>query len=139
MHQESFDKEEFITKTQELLTNENFNKALMDSLPYPAILIRKDRRIIASNKVAKDIGIEVGSFCWDTFGKRASISEENRKYYEKNNTVPPECIKCTFCKANEALEFHKPININIPAGDITYDTFWIPLTSEVYLHYAIAS
>lgn len=137
MPQKSFDKAEFIAKTQELLTNKHFNKALMDSLPYPAMLIRKDRRIITANKAAKDIVVEVGSFCWDTFGKKASISEENREYYEKNNPVPPKGIKCTFCRADEALISQKPINEKIPAGDITYDTFWIPLTDEVYLHYAI--
>lgn len=35
MPQKSFDKAEFIAKTQELLTNKHFNKALMDSLPLP--------------------------------------------------------------------------------------------------------
>jgi len=137
MHQESFDKAEFIVKTQELLTDKNFNKALMDSLPYPAMLIQRNRRIISANKAAEDIGVEVASFCWDTFGKKASISEENREYYEKNNTVPPKGIKCIFCRADEALISQKSINEKIPAGDITYDTFWIPLTEEVYLHYAI--
>ncbi len=123
--------------TQELLTNNNLNDALMNSLPFPAMLIRKDRKIITANKAAKEIEVEVGSFCWDTFGKRASISEEDREYYEKNNAVPPKGIKCTFCKADEALSSKKPISEKIPAGDITYDTYWIPLTDEVYLHYAI--
>ena len=54
-----------------------------------------------------------------------------------NNTVPPKGIKCTFCRADEALISQKSINEKIPTGDITYDTFWIPLTEEVYLHYAI--
>ena len=137
MHQESFDKAEFMVKTQVLLTDKNFNKALMDSLPYPAMLIHRNRRIISANKAAEGIGVEVTSFCWDTFGKKASISEENREYYEKNNTVPPKGIKCIFCRADEALISQKSINEKIPAGDITYDTFWIPLTEEVYLHYAI--
>ena len=139
MCQEPFDKAEFIAKTQELLTNKHFNRALMDSIPYPAMLIRKDRRIITANKAAKKIGVEIGSFCWDTFGKKASISEENREYYEENNTVPPKGIKCTFCKADEALISQESINEKIPAGDITYDTFWVPLTDEVYLHYAIVT
>ena len=137
MHQESFDKAEFIVKTQELLADKHLNKALMDSLPYPAMLIRKDRRIITVNEVAKDMGVIVGSFCWDTFGKKASISGKDREYYEKNNTVPQKGIKCTFCRADEALVSQKPINEKIPAGDITYDTFWIPLNDEIYLHYAI--
>jgi len=128
---------EFVDEIQKFLTDKHLNIALMDSLPYPAMLIRKDRKIIAANKAAKEVGVEVGSFCWDTFGQRASISDENREYFEKNNAIPPEGIKCTFCRADEALVSQEPINKKIPAGDVTYDTFWIPLMDEVYLHYAI--
>ncbi len=54
-----------------------------------------------------------------------------------NNAVPSGGIACTFCMANEALASATPINKKIPAGKITYDTFWIPVTDDVYLHYAI--
>lgn len=132
-----FNKEEFIKMTEELRSNKILNEMLMDSLPYPAMLIRRDRRIIAANKVARDLGVEVATYCWDTFGKRASISEQDKIFFESNGTVPPQGIKCTFCKADEALSFKQPINEKIPAGDITYDTYWVPLTDDVYLHYAI--
>ena len=137
MFEDSFDPGTFDTQRNTLLSDTNFNQALMDSLPFPAMLIRKDRRVLAVNKTAKDIGVEVGTFCWDTFGKKASIPEEDRKYYEMNNSVPPQGIKCTFCRANEALSTQKPVNVKIPADDIFYDTFWIPLADDVYLHYAI--
>ena len=137
MPQREPDKIEFVAKTQELLTNKLLNKALMDSLPYPAMIIQKDRRIIIANKVAKELGVEDGAYCWDTFGKRASISQENKEYYEKHGMVPPAGIKCSFCMADEALASQKPISEKIPAGDVTYDTFWIPLTGDIYLHYAI--
>ncbi len=137
MPQNEFDKTEFVAIAQELLANKQLNKALMDSLPYPAMLIRKDRRIIIANKVATDLGVEVASFCWDTFGKKDSISNEDKEYFEKNCTIPLNGIKCTFCKADEALITQKPINEKIPAGEITYDTYWIPLTDDVYFHYAI--
>jgi len=137
MSQKEFDKAEFVAKAQELLANKLLNKALMDSLPYPAMLIRKDRKIIMANKVATELGVEVGSYCWDTFGKQASISDEDKEYYNKNNAAPPKGIKCSFCRADEALKSQRAINEKIPAGEITYDTFWAPLTDDVYLHYAI--
>jgi hypothetical protein len=138
MSQEPFDRAEFIPKAEDLLTGKRLNKSLMDSLPYPAMLIGKDRRVITVNKIAKAIGVEVGSFCWETFGKKASITKENRDYYKKNNAVPLSGIKCTFCKANEALASQESVNEKIQADDIIYDTFWVPLTGDVYLHYAIA-
>lgn len=137
MPQKEFDQVEFVATVQALLVNKRLNKALMDSLPFPAMLIRKDRKIIIANTVAQDLGVKVASFCWDTFGKKASISDQDKDYYEKNCTVPPNGIKCTFCRADESLISQKPINEKILAGEITYDTYWIPLMDDVYLHYAI--
>ncbi|MCP3965991.1 MAG: hypothetical protein GY718_06490 [Lentisphaerae bacterium] len=134
---ESFDKSEFVKTTQKLLSNNHLNRVLMNSLPYPAMLIRKDRRVITVNKVANEMGVEMGSFCWETFGKKASISEEDKSYYEMNNAVPSGGITCTFCMANEALASAIPINKKIPVGNITYDTFWVPITDDVYLHFII--
>jgi len=132
-----FDKEEFTKMADELMSNKVFNARLMDSLPFPAMLIRRDRRMIAANKAATDLGVEVGTYCWDTFGKRASISEQDKEIFESNGTVPQNGIKCTFCRADEALASKQPINEKIPAGDVTFDTYWVPLTDDVYLHYAI--
>ncbi len=137
MSQNTSDKKAFSTKAETLLTSKHLNRALMNSLPYPAMLISKERKIITANQKAIEIGVEIGSFCWDTFGKRASIPEKDKIYYEKNNTVPSQGIQCTFCKANAALTSQEPINEKIPADDITYDTYWIPLTDDIYLHYAI--
>ncbi len=137
MLQNEFDEMELAAIAQELLANKQLNKALMDSLPYPAMLITKNRKIIIANKIAKEIGVGDASFCWDTFGKQDSISNEDKEYYKSNCSVPQNGIKCTFCKANEALISQTPINEKIPAGEITYDTYWIPLTNDVYLHYAI--
>lgn len=132
-----FDEREFVEIAKKIMKQESLNRALMDSLPYPAMLIRNDRRIIIANKTAKELGVTVGSYCWDTFGQKASISTEDKDYYENNKIVPEKGIKCTFCKANEALSTQKLVNERIPAGDIIYDTYWIPLTEDVYLHYAI--
>ncbi len=137
MAKKPINQKEFDVLIEKLLTDKHLNQALMDSLPYPAMLISKERIIITSNKAAKDIGITTGSFCWDTFGQKASISQEDNEYYEKNNEVPDKGIKCTFCKADDSLAAQKPVNEKIPAGDITYDTFWVPLTDDIYLHYAI--
>ncbi|MBF0205167.1 MAG: hypothetical protein HQK67_12905 [Desulfamplus sp.] len=137
MSQPQLDNAELIAKAKEWLTNKELDNSFMDSLPYPAMLIQNDRKVVAANKVARDLGVEVASYCWDTFGKKASISEQEKEYFEKNNTVPEHGIKCTFCKADECLSSQEPINEKIPAGDITYDTYWVPLTNEVYLHYVI--
>ena len=139
MHQQFFNQNEFETLKEEIRTGKSINATLLNSLPWPAMLIRQDRKIIATNVIAEESGVVIGSFCWDTFGKKASISDNDREYFEKNNSVPPEGIKCIFCEADNALETQKTVNKKIPAGDITYDTYWVPLTDDVYLHYAFVS
>lgn len=116
---------------------QKLNVTLMDIIPYPAMLIQSNRKVMAANKVALEIGVEIGSYCWDTFGKQGSITEKDKEYFAKNGKVPEQGIKCTFCEADECLSSQKPINKKIPAGDITYDTYWIPISKDVYLHYAI--
>ncbi len=137
MLQESVEKKQIDREIQELITSRQFSTALLDSLPYPAMVIRKDRTILMANKAAKEAGAGVGSFCWDSFGKRASMSKEDREYYEKNGTIPPSGIKCTFCGAKNALDCQEPIWEKVVADDVCYSAHWVPLTDSVYLHYAI--
>lgn len=130
-------KEELIKMATELKSSKALNERLMDAFPYPAMLILRDKKIVVANRQARDLGVEVGTYCWDTFGKRASISEQHKENFEKNETIPSQGINCIFCKAKEALASMRPINEKISAGDTTYDTYWVPLTADVYLHYAI--
>lgn len=48
------------------------NQLLLDTLPHPAMLIRKDRTIMAANRIARDAGAKIGSFCWMVFGHSLS-------------------------------------------------------------------
>ena len=36
---------------------------LLDSLPHPAMLIRRDRIILAANRYGRDLGARIGEFC----------------------------------------------------------------------------
>jgi hypothetical protein len=53
------------------------NKLLLDSLPHAAMLIRKDRTVIAQNRIAEEAGVKIGGYCWEEFGKRLCLSKEN--------------------------------------------------------------
>ncbi len=52
--------------------------------------------------------------------------------------MPPWVINCTFCRADSSLDSKEPQrNPHIEALGKTWDTFWIPLDENVFLHYAI--
>jgi hypothetical protein len=57
-----------------------FNETLLSSLPYPAMYIRrKDRVVLAVNKIAAELGVKPGGYCWREFQKEENISEEEKK------------------------------------------------------------
>ncbi|MDP4128208.1 MAG: PAS domain S-box protein, partial [Bacillota bacterium] len=61
-----------ITDTKNLvnkLQKANYlNEILLNAIPHPALLIRKDRKVIAANKIAREAGAIIGGYCWRDWG-----------------------------------------------------------------------
>ena len=72
----------------------NFNEILLDSLPYPALLIDKNRCILAFNKFACEIGAAYKSDAWELFDHHPNCHQ--KLFHELN--------KCFFCYAANCLE-----------------------------------
>jgi len=111
--------------------------SLFDAIPYAAMIIRKDRILLAVNKAGREIGIEEGRYCWDSFGQKASIPQEHKEYFELYGEPPGAGTHCIFCHADEALESQEEIIADVEVGGKVYKTYWIALSDNEYLHYAI--
>jgi len=116
-----------------------FNELLLDTLPHPAMLIRKDRVILAANRIAREAGANVGGLCWKKFGRGEYISDHHKQYLaEHPGSLPPGGTKCTFCLADEVFEGHEAQNNpEVKALGQLWDTWWIPIDDDRYLHYAV--
>lgn len=117
----------------------NLNQALLDSLPHPAMLVQRSRKILAANKKATQLGAKVGGYCWRDFSGSEFISEEDRSLFKAH---PPDTeltsIKCCFCMADEALDERRSMYLpEIKVFDRLWDTWWVPVDTDTYLHYAI--
>ena len=125
-------------KTEKELHNElKLNKMLLNSLPHPAMVISKDREVLALNKIAEDLNVSVGSFCWEEFGQCLFIPEENTKKYKESGLVMPG-THCSFCQADKCLENRNSMNDpEVSAFGRIFDTYWIAIDEDKYLHYAI--
>jgi PAS domain S-box-containing protein len=112
---------------------------LLDSLPHPAMLIRRDRIILAANRHARDLGARIGGFCGNEFGRRAFWPEASGDLRRKTGSqAAAGTIKCEFCRADQALESGKPLSIRaLEASGKFWDAFWIPVDADIYLHYAV--
>jgi two-component sensor histidine kinase/CheY-like chemotaxis protein len=106
------------------------NELLIDSIPHPAMLIRRDRVIIAANRSARQSGAVLGGYCWRDF--------HHSNYIPEAHNIPPGGTECIFCRADEAFE--KDEAVNAPEVEVfgkKWDIWWIPIEKDIYLHYAI--
>ena len=109
---------------------------LINSMPYPIMLINKKRKIVALNSTAKEMEVETNDYCWKEFGKCECISEENKILAKENPDAPG--IKCTFCQADEMFDKNEIRNDpKVDAFGKIWDTYWVPLDDNLYLRYSI--
>ena len=111
-------------------------RLMLEGIPSPAWLVSKQRRILAQNKAAASLfGTKVGDYCWEGIHGGEYLSDEYREALEKNGSPLPG-TKCYFCLGDEALAGNEPINSEVQLAGTIWDTWWIPLGENVYLHYA---
>jgi PAS domain S-box-containing protein len=91
------------------------NQLIFDSLPSVALLARADRTIVVSNQTAARAGAVPGQPCYSTLWGLAAA--------------------CPWCKAQEALQTGKPRQAEIEASGKVWDSHWIPINSELFLHF----
>jgi PAS domain S-box-containing protein len=132
-------KKELVTLRQaeeKLREKDELNRTILDSLPFFAMLIRKDRKILFANQMAREVGAVIGGYCWRDFGQSDFIPDEDAEYINQHKEIPQNGTYCYFCKADEALENQLPTNNEIEAWGKIWDAHWIPISKEAYLHFA---
>lgn len=111
---------------------------LIGALPYPTMMVRRDRTVLFANKVAQEIGAVVGGQCWEDFGQSQFISDEDKACLNQHSDRPPGWTHCTFCLADEALRDSKnAIAPEVHAFGRIWETYWIPVSEDVYLHFGL--
>ena len=125
-------------KAEKRLNEEmQLRNTLIESLPYPTMLIKKNRTVLFANKVARNIGARIGGICWQDFGHSDYIPEKDKEYINQHKTTTGLCSHCTFCLADEALSDLKPlIAPEVKAFGKIFETYWVPVSHDMYLHYA---
>ncbi|MBO8138647.1 MAG: PAS domain S-box protein [Desulfotomaculum sp.] len=111
-------------------------RMMLEGIPSPAWLVSRERRILAQNKAAEIvIGTKVGNYCWRSIHGTQSLPDKYRGAIEKSGS-PLSGTKCYFCRGDEALDRNEPINDEVEFAGSIWDTWWIPLDEDIYLHYA---
>lgn len=125
-------------KNLKLQESKRLNELLIDSIPHPAMLIRRDRKILAANRSSRQSGAEVGGYCWRDFHHGDYIPEDHKEYIKEHNNIPPGGTECLFCQADEAFEKNDAVNDpEVKVFGKQWDIWWIPIEKDIYLHYAV--
>lgn len=114
---------QFIETEQKIEKSLKLNNTLLDAIPHPAMLIDKDRTVLASNEKAKDMGALVGEKCYDGFSTCKTICRQNGE--------------CCFCKRGLDIDDMDPKNLELEAYERIWDTWWKPVGNNAYLQYSI--
>jgi PAS domain S-box-containing protein len=133
------DLEKALTKEQQRSREGSMLQMIFDGLPHPTMLIHRDQTIIVANKLAREVGAREGGICWRDFGQSEYIPNEHKNYLNEHaGCIPPEGTMCTFCKVEEAFSSNKSVmEPEINAFGRIWETYWIPISDDIYLHYAI--
>jgi hypothetical protein len=100
------------------------------------MIIHKSRLIVAVNQRAIDNGVNVGSFCWDSFCKLKSIPDADKAFFLETGKPSSGNVRCTFCRAEEALAFNQEVVKNHHVERALWETHWKPVGHNCYLHFA---
>lgn len=118
---------------------DKLNKIILDSLPHWAMLIDvRERTVLAANKMAIEGGAGISCQCWDDFAHRQFLSHEHKELISKHpDRKRDNKIKCDFCLADEAMEASDSKHKEVEIEGTIWDTWWVPVEKDIYLHYAI--
>ena len=90
--------------------------------PEPVLLVYKDRTILATNDLAREVGVPVGVKCF---------------------SLNPEAVTkaCPQCKANVALKEKRTVCSEEDYSGTTVIGYWMPLKEnpEVYVHFGVGN
>ena len=115
---------------KELQEQLNFNEILLDNLPYPAILINKNRRILAMNYNAGQLGAEIDRYCWGFMGHKEDLAGGERAAHEESG--------CFFCKLEKCIDERRSACCSeICIHEKTWELRLLHVYEDIFLFYAI--
>ncbi|HPN93144.1 MAG TPA: DUF3365 domain-containing protein [bacterium] len=122
---------------EEAARTASLNELLLDSFPHPAMLIDKNKKILAANRIAKKMGAAQGESCWSSFAgmARAPGNGDAGKGVAALSACSHHCDFCLAEKAFADMESKQDSNVGLKGG--IWDTHWVPVDENTYLHYAV--
>lgn len=88
---------------------------MIHAIPYPAVLLTAERKIIAANNLSEKLGALPGAKCYQEYWKESKA--------------------CSFCMLGEAHKYNGIISYTVYKKNKKYLMYWLCLGKKIFLHY----
>ncbi len=110
---------------EELKEKTRLNEMIVESIPHSAMLINRDKTVLAASRPAQQLGAKVGACCWHDIGNDGFSWKGERE-------------GCACCFADQALDEGKPASAHdVEAFGKTYDMSWVPVDDQKCLCFMV--
>lgn len=121
-------------REQEILEHNQVMSLFIEGLISPAWLLDCRRRIILQNRAAaEEFHTRIGDPCWGAI----QFCHRRGEALDDTTHEPSPDQHCVFCQSEVCLTRQQNVNELIEIDGVFWDVWWIPLGTEMYLHYAI--
>jgi hypothetical protein len=90
---------------------------MLHALPYPALLVTAERKVLAVNKQSEKLGVLIGDRCY-------------RGYWQNEKA-------CSFCMLEKAPMYNGIVSYAVYIKDKKFLIHWLYLERKIFLHYWI--
>ena len=119
-----------------MLKDLGFAQKVLDLLYIPMMIIDRGCRILYQNRLSKELfGVKTGGLCWKEFWGGETLPDEFKRLYRKG--VVTDDMRCDFCMLDESMNSGEPKNTDVCVNDRHYESWWIPISEDLCLHYFV--
>ena len=123
-------------QVRDILETERRNRLLLDSIPHIALLIDRERIIVALNRTAAEAGMRVGDYCWCGLLHLEGLPEEQRQAFMET-ACPLPGTRCKHCLADEALDTAGTQQADLELNGRFFSVWWTTIEDDLFLHYVM--
>ena len=127
---------EVAKRVRELDETQRQNRRLLDAIPHTAMLVDKQRRVIALNRTAAETGMKIGDYCWSGKNNWPAVPEYQRQAYLDSGRPLPG-TSCSHCRFEEAFRLGESITMDVELLGRSWSLWWIPIQDDIMLHYSM--
>lgn len=123
-------------RVRELHEKQRQTLMLLDAIPHIALLVHKNRRVVALNKAAADAGMKIGDFCWCGMRLLDAVPVADGESLGLDGSAT-QVSTCPHCLGDKAMSTGTARHMDVKSGGKHWSMWWTPIAKDLFLHYSM--